>query len=88
MERCVYALVNEGARILGEGVAESAADIDTIWANGYGFPKARGGPMAYAESIGLANVLATIETFAKTDAAFWTPSKTLIDAAKAGAFAP
>ncbi len=87
VRRCVYALVDEGARILGEGVADSAADIDTIWTNGYGFPKARGGPMAYAESVGLADVLASIRRFAETDPAFWRPSVTLIEAAERGTFA-
>ncbi|MBD5635860.1 MAG: hypothetical protein IAI49_15440 [Candidatus Eremiobacteraeota bacterium] len=86
VRRCVYALVNEGARILGEGVARSAADIDTIWTNGYGFPKARGGPMRYAQEVGLASVLASIERFAESDAAFWTPAPRLIEAARNGAF--
>jgi len=86
VERCVYALVNEGARILGEGVADSAADIDTIWINGYGFPKARGGPMRYAHDIGIANVLARIERFAEHDPIFWQPAPRLIEAANAGSF--
>ncbi len=86
VERCVYALVNEGARILGEGMADTAADIDTIWANGYGFPKARGGPMAYAESVGLATVRARIRQFAESDPAFWRPSETLDAAAERGRF--
>ena len=86
VRRCVYALVNEGARILGEGMADSAADIDTIWTNGYGFPKARGGPMAYAESTGLAAVLDSIRTFAETDPAFWTPARALVEAARIGRF--
>ena len=71
VERCVYALVNEGARILEEGIASSAADIDTIWLNGYGFPKARGGPMRYADDVGLPNVLRAIHRFAERDPAFW-----------------
>jgi 3-hydroxyacyl-CoA dehydrogenase len=86
VERCAYALVNEGARILGEGVAESADDIDTIWTNGYGFPKARGGPMRYATEIGLARVLASIEAFAETDRAFWNPAPALVKAATRGSF--
>jgi 3-hydroxyacyl-CoA dehydrogenase len=71
VERCVYALVSEGARILDEGIASSAADIDTIWLNGYGFPKARGGPMQYADEVGATNVRAAIERFAERDPAFW-----------------
>jgi 3-hydroxyacyl-CoA dehydrogenase len=86
VERCVYALVNEGARILGEGMADSAADIDTIWINGYGFPRARGGPMAYAQSVGLDAVLSRVRAFAQTDPAFWTPAARLVDAARAGHF--
>jgi len=56
-ERCILALVNEGARILGEGVAQRPSDIDLIWTNGYGFPVAKGGPMFYADQLGLSVVL-------------------------------
>ncbi|MBC5809849.1 MAG: 3-hydroxyacyl-CoA dehydrogenase [Candidatus Eremiobacteraeota bacterium] len=86
VERCVYALINEGARILGDGIAASASDIDTVWINGYGFPKARGGPMKYAEDIGLLNVLAAIERYALADPAFWRPAPLLVAAAKEGRF--
>jgi 3-hydroxyacyl-CoA dehydrogenase len=71
VERCVYALFKEGARILDEGFASSAEDIDTIWVNGYGFPPARGGPMAYARSVGVENVRAAIDRFADSDPQFW-----------------
>jgi 3-hydroxyacyl-CoA dehydrogenase len=57
VERCVYALINEGARILEEGVASRASVIDVIWCNGYGFPRVRGGPMHYADHVGLRQVL-------------------------------
>jgi len=77
VRRCVYALINEGARILTEGIAASAADIDTIWVNGYGFPAARGGPMAYAREAGPAQVVAAIERFAESDPAFWRPVASL-----------
>jgi 3-hydroxyacyl-CoA dehydrogenase len=53
IERCIYALINEGAAILTDGIAASPLDIDVVWCNGYGFPRARGGPMAYADAIGL-----------------------------------
>jgi 3-hydroxyacyl-CoA dehydrogenase len=53
IERCIYALVLEGAKILEEGFALRASDIDVVWANGYGFPRYRGGPMFYADTIGL-----------------------------------
>jgi 3-hydroxyacyl-CoA dehydrogenase len=52
-ERCLYPLLNEGFRILEEGVAIRSADIDVVWTSGYGFPRYRGGPMFYAETIGL-----------------------------------
>ncbi len=56
LERCLYPLVNEGARILAEGLALRASDIDIIWINGYGFPAYRGGPMFYGDQVGLAKV--------------------------------
>jgi 3-hydroxyacyl-CoA dehydrogenase len=87
VQRCVYSLVIEGARILAEGMADSAADIDTIWINGYGFPKARGGPMRYAHETGIAAVLATVRRFAAEDPAFWRISPRLERAAAAGNWA-
>lgn len=65
VERCIYALVNEGARILEEGIALRASDIDMVYLTGYGFPPYRGGPMFYADTVGLAKVLAAIERFQK-----------------------
>lgn len=62
--RCIFALVNEGAAILEEGIAASPADIDVIWCNGYGFPRHRGGPMFHADTIGLRAVMEAIERFA------------------------
>jgi 3-hydroxyacyl-CoA dehydrogenase len=64
VERLVYALVNEGARILEEGIALRASDIDMVYLAGYGFPLHRGGPMFYADTIGLDQVLAGIEKYA------------------------
>ncbi|HEY5806959.1 MAG TPA: 3-hydroxyacyl-CoA dehydrogenase NAD-binding domain-containing protein [Povalibacter sp.] len=57
VERCLYPLLNEGFRILGEGIALRASDIDVVWTSGYGFPRYRGGPMFYAETIGLRRLL-------------------------------
>ena len=71
VDRCVLALVNEGARILEEGMALRASDIDVIYLTGYGFPAWRGGPMFYADSIGLSNVVARIEEFG------WAPAPLL-----------
>ncbi|MEJ1962135.1 MAG: 3-hydroxyacyl-CoA dehydrogenase NAD-binding domain-containing protein [Gammaproteobacteria bacterium] len=78
IERCIYALINEGARTLEEGVASSSADIDVIWVNGYGFPRTRGGPMFHAESVGLSNVLAAIERYAREQGPrYWSASSLL-----------
>ena len=56
-ERCLFPLMNEGFRVLGEGVALRAADIDVVWTSGYGFPRYRGGPMFHAEVLGLESLL-------------------------------
>jgi 3-hydroxyacyl-CoA dehydrogenase len=77
IERCIYALVNEGARILEDGVAVRAGDIDTIYLAGYGFPVYRGGPMWYAESVGLAEVYRRIEDLHASHGDLWTPAPLL-----------
>ena len=61
--RLVFALINEGARILSEGIAARASDIDAIWLNGYGFPRHLGGPMCYADQIGLDEVVEGIKAY-------------------------
>jgi 3-hydroxyacyl-CoA dehydrogenase len=82
IERCWFAMVNEGARILADGIAYRPVDIDIIYLNGYGFPAERGGPMFHADRIGLAKVLATIEGFAAgANGWSWTPAPLLIDLA-------
>ncbi len=63
LERCLYPLMNEGFRILGEGVAMRASDIDVVWTAGYGFPRYRGGPMFHAQTIGLSTLLAGIRKY-------------------------
>ncbi|MGH9559071.1 MAG: 3-hydroxyacyl-CoA dehydrogenase family protein, partial [Bryobacteraceae bacterium] len=65
VERCIYALVNEGAKILDEGIALRASDLDVVSLNAHAFPAWRGGPMFYADTIGLPNVLAKIQEFEK-----------------------
>lgn len=71
-QRCLCALINEGARVLGEGVAQRASDIDVVYAAGYGFPRYRGGPMFHADSLGLERVCGLIEGFARTlDSRYW-----------------
>ena len=80
IERCVYALVNEGARIVAEGIAQRASDVDIVYLNGYGFPLHRGGPMLYADQVGLVNVERALKRFAAepgADVAFWTPAALL-----------
>ena len=78
IERTIYALVNEGARILEEGIALRAVDIDIVYLNGYGFPAWRGGTMFYADTIGLKNVLAKIEEFEKRHGSdLWAPAPLL-----------
>lgn len=77
VERTIYALVNEGARILEEGIARRGSDIDLIYVNGYGFPAARGGPMFHADAIGLDKVLARIRDFHRVHGELWTPAPLL-----------
>ena len=79
VERCVYALVNEGARILEEGIAARASDIDLVYLNGYGFPAHRGGPMRYADEVGLANVARALDRFSVEPGAApsWQPAPLL-----------
>jgi 3-hydroxyacyl-CoA dehydrogenase len=63
LERCVYAMINEGAKILDEGIAIRSSDIDITWINGYGFPVYRGGPMFYGDTVGLSTVVARLKEF-------------------------
>jgi 3-hydroxyacyl-CoA dehydrogenase len=77
IERTIYALVNEGAKILEDGYALRAADIDVIYATGYGFPGFRGGPMFYADRVGLGNVLDRIQAFHREFGSRWTPAPLL-----------
>jgi 3-hydroxyacyl-CoA dehydrogenase len=74
--RCIYPLINEGARILEEGMAQRPSDIDVVWTSGYGFPRTRGGPMQYADEIGLPVVLQTLQRFQRElGPLYWQPSK-------------
>jgi 3-hydroxyacyl-CoA dehydrogenase len=75
----VYALVNEGARILEEGIALRASDIDMAYLAGYGFPLHRGGPMFYADTVGLPKVLEAMEKYARgRHGEAWTPASLLV----------
>jgi 3-hydroxyacyl-CoA dehydrogenase len=87
VHRLVYALVNEGAHILEEGIASKASDIDMVYLTGYGFPLFRGGPMCYADSQGLFNVVQAMNRFAanpRDDAEFWKPAPLLARLAAEG----
>ncbi len=77
LERCTYPLINEGARILEEGKAYRASDIDIVWLNGYGWPAYRGGPMFYADTVGLANVVAKLKAFQAMSAEDFKPAALL-----------
>jgi len=71
LETCIYPMINEGAKILEEGIAARASDIDVVWVHGYGWPTYRGGPMFYADTVGPARVLAVLQAYeAKLGAAF------------------
>ncbi|MBO4122671.1 enoyl-CoA hydratase/isomerase family protein [Cupriavidus gilardii] len=79
LERCIYPMINEGARILEEGKAIRASDIDVIWVNGYGWPVYRGGPMFYADTIGLDKVLETLRRYEDSFGADFKPARLLED---------
>ena len=87
VHRLVYSLVNEAAKILEEGIASKASDIDMVYLTGYGFPLFRGGPMCYADQQGLFNVVQTMKKFAANpydDASFWQPAPLLAKLAAEG----
>jgi 3-hydroxyacyl-CoA dehydrogenase len=84
VERCVYALINEGAKILAEGFALRAGDIDIVYLNGYGFPAWRGGPMWYADTVGLKKVYDRVCEFHAEHGAWWEPAPLLKRLAEAG----
>ncbi len=87
VQRLVFALVNEAALILEEGIANKASDVDMIYLTGYGFPLYRGGPLCYADTVGLYNVVAAMKRFAANpldDAKFWTPAPLLAKLAAQG----
>ena len=84
VDRCIYALVNEGARILEEGYALRAVDIDIIYLNGYGFPAYRGGPMWYADTVGLKKVYERILEFQNHHGELWEPAPLLKKLAEQG----
>ncbi|HSI49125.1 MAG TPA: 3-hydroxyacyl-CoA dehydrogenase NAD-binding domain-containing protein [Ideonella sp.] len=87
VHRLVFALVNEAARLLEEGIAQRASDVDMVYLTGYGFPLHRGGPMCYADTVGLYNVVQMMKRFAQNphdDASFWQPAPLLAKLAAEG----
>ncbi|MGB8422159.1 3-hydroxyacyl-CoA dehydrogenase NAD-binding domain-containing protein [Paraburkholderia sp.] len=85
IRRYMAAMINEGANVVHEGIALRPLDVDVTFLYGYGFPRYRGGPMKYADTVGLATVLADIREFAKEDPLFWQASPLLIDLVERGA---
>jgi 3-hydroxyacyl-CoA dehydrogenase len=85
VERLVYSLVNEGARVLEEKIAQRASDIDLVYLNGYGFPPWRGGPMFYADTVGLGEVVSAMRRYGRRmNPSPWTPAPLLDRLAGAG----
>jgi len=84
MRRYMAAMINEGANVVHEGIALRPLDVDVTFVHGYGFPRYRGGPMHYADTVGLPQVLADIRTFAEEDPLFWKPSPLLVELVERG----
>jgi 3-hydroxyacyl-CoA dehydrogenase len=77
LKRCIYPLINEGAKILDEGIALRASDIDVVWTSGYGFPAYRGGPMFYGDTVGVAALLEDMQRFHKAEGQRFRPARLL-----------
>lgn len=77
VERCMLALINEGAKLLDEGIAQRASDVDVVWTSGYGFPAYRGGPMYYATTLGLEHVVEKMREFQNNIGEYWKPADLL-----------
>jgi 3-hydroxyacyl-CoA dehydrogenase len=87
VERCIYALINEGARIIEEGIAQRSSDIDLVYLNGYGFPAYRGGPMFFADQTGLHQIVRVLKNIAAqpgSDSGAWSPAPLLTRLADEG----
>jgi 3-hydroxyacyl-CoA dehydrogenase len=79
------AMINEGANVVHQRIALRPLDVDVTFLYGYGFPRHRGGPMQYADTVGLDKVLADIREFAQQDPVFWQPSPLIVDLVERGA---
>ncbi len=84
LERCIYTMINEGARILEEGKAYRASDIDMVWLTGYGFPAYRGGPMFYADTVGVQHVVERLRAYQPMSEKDFAPSAYLLKVAESG----
>ena len=84
LQRCLYSLINEGAKLLGEGIAHRGSDVDVVWIYGYGFPSYRGGPLYYADTVGLSQVLTRVEAFFAEHGDAWKPAPLLLERAASG----
>jgi 3-hydroxyacyl-CoA dehydrogenase len=84
LERCVFSLINEGAKILEEGIAYRSGDIDVIWLNGYGFPRFRGGPMFHADTVGVKHVHDAVLKYHRELGDYWNPAPLLAQLAASG----
>lgn len=84
VERCMLALINEGAKIVDEGIAQRASDVDVVYVNGYGFPAWRGGPMFYADTLGLDQVLEKLRALDQLQGAQWAPAKLIEELVASG----
>ena len=84
LERCLYGMVNEGARLLEKGIAQRPGDIDVVYLTGYGFPAEQGGPMFMADRIGLAQVAARVQALHAELGAWWEPAPLLLQLAREG----
>ncbi len=85
LRRYLAAMINEGANVVHQGIALRPLDVDVTFLHGYGFPRYRGGPMKYADMVGLPAILADIRAFAQEDPLFWTPSPLLVELVERGA---
>ena len=84
LKRCLYPLVNEAAKELDEGIASRPGDIDVVWIYGYGFPVWRGGPLRWADSIGIATIVDDMREFERAHGSNWTPAPLLVELAETG----
>ena len=85
IERSIFGLIIEGAKILEEGIAIRASDIDVVWMNGYGFPRFRGGPMHYADTLGMEKVVATAQSLnQRFGDEYWKVPSLIVELAESG----